>query len=135
LRDGAASAAITAIARIHDAWIRYERHNQPERVLALCSDRIRWIPPDGPEISGKYAVTEWLRRNPVKIQQLETSHREIWLTGRLASLRATFEVCTGDPGAELPTFRGRHHWVLEIEPDGEWRVVVVSWSVDAEVEP
>jgi hypothetical protein len=41
-------------------------------------------------MSGKVAITEWLLENPVSNLQLETSQRDIWVTGRLASLRASF---------------------------------------------
>jgi len=120
------------IERIHDTWIQHERANTPTRVLALCSERARWIPPDGPEISGKTAITEWLLQNPITILQLETSQRDIWVTGRLASLRASFQTHGVDTAGSPHMSKGQHQWVLEAEPDGQWRVLLVSWVTGLE---
>jgi ketosteroid isomerase-like protein len=117
------------IEHIHDTWIGHERANAPTQVLALCSERVRWIPPDGPEISGKTAITEWLLQNPITILQLETSKRDIWVTGRLASLRASFQTHGVDIAGTPQMSEGRHQWVLEAEPDGQWRVLLVSWVI------
>lgn len=117
------------IEGIHDTWILHERANTPTRVLAMCSERVRWIPPDGPEISGKTAITEWLLQNPITILQLETSQRDIWVTGRLASLRASFQAHGVDTAGTPHMSKGQHQWVLEAEPDGRWRVLLVTWVI------
>jgi ketosteroid isomerase-like protein len=119
-----------AIERIHDTWIQHERANTPTRVLALCSERVRWIPPDAPEISGKIAITEWLLQNSTTILQLETSQRNIWVTGRLASLRARFQTHGVDTAGAPHISKGQHQWVIEAEPDGQWRVLLVSWVIE-----
>ena len=117
----------SVIERIHDTWIQHERDNRPAQVLGLCSERVRWIPPDGPEISGKTAIAEWLQQNPMSILRLETSQRDVWVTGRLASLRARFHVHGVDSAGTPHMLEGLHQWVLEAEPDGQWRVLLVSW--------
>jgi ketosteroid isomerase-like protein len=120
------------IERIHDTWMQEERANTRAGVLALCSERVRWIPPDEPEIAGKTAITEWLLRNPVTILSLETSQRDVWVTGRLASLRARFRTRGLDTAGTSYVAEGQHQWVLEAEPDGQWRVLLVSWITGAD---
>ena len=120
-------SAIADIERVHDSWLEHERANAPTRVLELCSDDVRWLPPDGPAISGKVEIKTWLLNNPLRISRLEASHREVSVTGRLATLRARFEVHGSDSAGALTVSKGQHQWVLEPEPDGTWRVLLVSW--------
>lgn len=123
-------SAIADIERVHHAWLQNERNNAPSQVLELCSEQVRWLPPDGPAISGKREIRTWLLNNPLTIKRLETSQREVWVTGRLATLRAKFEVHAVDSAGTLAVSKGKHQWVLESEPGGPWRVLLVSWVVE-----
>jgi len=123
-------SAIADVERIHNTWIQNERANAPTRVLELCSEQVRWLPPDGSAISGKREISTWLLNNPLTINRLEISQREVSVTGRLATLRARFEVHSVDSAGTLTVSEGQHQWVLEAEPDGQWRVLLISWVVE-----
>ena len=119
------------IGRVHDAWLGYERTNTPSRVLELCAPDVRWLPPDGAAITGHDAIEAWLLENPATIQRLEITDRQIWVVGRLATLRARFETQIADGHGERQIFTGSHLWVLEVAAESRWLVQSVSWGLDA----
>lgn len=114
---------------IHQTWIDAEQRGDVEVMLALCSDDIRFFPPDLPARQGKNAIRELLQTPVDSVKEINISNIQIEISGSLAYKTASFVTHSKkSPELQTTTIQGNHLWVLRREST-QWRIIIVSWSL------
>lgn len=120
---------LEAIEAIHNRWIREELAGNSARVIELCTDDVRWIPPNAPPLVGKEAIAQYLSDSTVRLKDVHVgdlvihgSKSVVYLTGNYHS---RFVV---ESGSEMQEATGTHLWILRKTVGGAWRVAIVAWS-------
>ncbi len=121
---------VRAIEAVHTQWIAMEKAGNATAVLDYCADDIVWMPPGAAPLRGAQAIRSWLSGPPVPIEKIELSNLAIAGDGRVAWKTCDFVTVSHAVGAAASTVcRGSHLWILRREDDGEWRLVVVTWTL------
>lgn len=119
------------ILDLHQAWLDAELDRNITILLQLCSDDIRFYPPNSPPIDGKLAVRKFLEPEPHRISSVETSSPQIEISGNLACKTATFTTrFSSERESDVRVVRGNHIWILR-RNSGQWRITIIAWSVFA----
>ena len=120
---------IDAIEEIHNYWIKEELAGNSSRVIELCTDDVRWIPPNAPPLVGKEAIARYLSDSRVLLKEVQVgdvvirgSRSLVYLT---SNYRSRFIV---EAGSEMEEAVGAHLWILRKTMSGVWRVAIVAWS-------
>lgn len=121
---------VGAIEEIHNYWIREELAGNSARVIELCTDDVRWIPPNAPPLVGKEAIARYLSDSTVLLKDVQVgdvvirgSRSVVYLTSKYHS---RFVV---EGGAEMQEAVGAHLWILRKTVSRAWRVAIVAWSL------
>ncbi len=120
---------VEAIEEIHNHWIREELAGNSSRVIELCTDDVRWIPPSAPPLVGKEAIAQYLSDNTVDLKDLQVEDVVIGGSSSVAYLTSNYHsrfVVEGS--SELQEATGTHLWILRKTVIGAWRVAIVAWS-------
>jgi ketosteroid isomerase-like protein len=121
---------VRAIEAVHRQWIAVEKEGNATAVLDYCADDIMWMPPGAAPLRGSRAIRTWLSGPPVLIDEIEISNLAIAGDGRVAWKTCDFVTVSRAAGAGRSTVsRGSHLWILRRQDDGEWRVVLVTWTL------
>ncbi|MCM3901841.1 MAG: DUF4440 domain-containing protein [Pyrinomonadaceae bacterium] len=121
---------LEAIEEIHNYWIREELAGNGSRVIELCTDDVRWMPPNAPPLVGKPAIAQYLSDSTVGLKDVQAGDVVICGSGSVAYLTSSYHsrfVVEG--GWELQEAAGTHLWILRKTGGGAWRVAVVAWSL------
>jgi uncharacterized protein (TIGR02246 family) len=120
---------VEAIEEIHNYWIREELAGNSSRVIELCTDDVRWIPPNAPPLVGKEAIAQYLSDSTVGLKDVQVgdvvicgSRSVVYLT---SNYHSRFVV---EGGSEMQEAVGAHLWILRKTVGGAWRVAIVAWS-------
>ncbi|HET6669967.1 MAG TPA: DUF4440 domain-containing protein [Pyrinomonadaceae bacterium] len=120
---------VEAIEEIHNYWIKEELAGNSSRVIELCTDDVRWIPPNAPPLVGKEAIGRYLSDSRVHLKEVRVgdvvirgSRSLVYLT---SNYRSRFVV---EAGSEMQEAVGAHLWILRKTVSGAWRVAIVAWS-------
>lgn len=120
---------VAAIEEIHNHWIREELAGNGARVIELCTDDVRWIPPNAPPLAGKEAIAQYLRDITVSIEDVQVGEVVIHGSNSVAYLTGNYHTrFVVEGGSEMQEARGTHFWILRKTPGGTWRVAIVAWS-------
>ena len=119
-----------SIRHLHDAWVKAEVRSDLDAVLSLCSEGVRWIPPDDLPSVGLEAGRIHLQTPGVRLLSIETTNLVVEGTESHATKACRFETVfefteTGVRGVK----RGTHVWTLEKQGE-RWRVSSVLWRMD-----
>ena len=123
------SQDLEAIQEVHDRWIRKELAGEGSHVIELCTDDVRWIPPNAPPLVGKEAIAQYLSDNIVDLRDVQTADVVICGSGSIAYLTSSYQsrfVVEGS--SEMRETTGTHLWVLRKTGKGDWRLAIVTWS-------
>jgi ketosteroid isomerase-like protein len=117
------------IEQIHSSWINFEVAGEDSRLLALCADDIKFLPPDAPPLLGRATVAAQLECGSKRIHGIEISDCRIRGSNEIAYLTANYKT-TFSSAEESPPKQlvGSHLWILQ-KGNGKWLVTLVSWSV------
>ena len=121
---------VDAIEEIHNRWIRKELAGNSSQVIELCTDDVRWIPPNSPPLVGKGAIAQYLNESSVELKDVNVKEVVICGSGSVAYLTSGYHsrfVVEGD--TEMQEATGTHLWVLRKTRGGAWRVAIVAWSL------
>lgn len=120
---------VEAIEDIHDRWIREELAGKNSQIIELCTNDVKWIPPDAPPLVGKKAIAQYLIEHNVNLKDVQIrdlvirgSDSHAYLTSSYYSRFVADETC------EMQEATGTHLWVLRKTGGGVWQVAVVAWS-------
>ncbi len=117
------------IMDLHLAWIDAELRGDIPSILRMCSDDIRFYPPDSRTIEGKNAVSIQLQSDQETIERVTTFGLVIDVSGNLAYKTASFITHVRSGSESDPAIHeGNHIWVLRRQ-DSDWRVIIVAWSL------
>ncbi len=100
------------IKDLHSRWIAHELAGETSRVLELCTDDVRWIPPDSPPLIGNKAIANYLSMIKVEPIEIEITGLEIHNAGSAAYLTSNYRsrFCSqGD--SEVHQATGSHLWI------------------------
>jgi ketosteroid isomerase-like protein len=118
-----------AILELHHAWIEAELSGDYSRMLAMCSDDIKLVPPESVPVEGKAAVGVMLQGGTHEVEKVKTFELQIEVSGSLAYKTcsfAAFERTTNESDEMM--YQGHSLWILRKE-NGKWRILIVSWSI------
>ena len=88
------------------------------------------MPPGVAPLRGRDSIRAWLSGPPEAIEAIEISGLTMSGDGRIAWKTCDFVTVSRSTGDAISTStRGSHRWILRREDDGEWRVVVVTWTL------
>lgn len=120
---------VKAIDEIHDQWISEELAGHSSQLIGLCTNDVRWIPPDAPSLVGKEAIAQHLNDNSVDLKDVQIRDVVIRGSDSVAYLTSSYYSQFVIEGAsERQEASGTHLWVLRKTADGVWKVAVVAWS-------
>ena len=127
----AAAASKTLLAR-DAAWALVASEGKDvEQILSYWTDDAVVIPQGQPVAEGKAAIrafiTASLQIPGFRIHWVSDSVR-FSPDGKLAYLRSTNETTVPGPTGAPMTIPGRAITVWRVDPDGQWRCVVVIWN-------
>jgi ketosteroid isomerase-like protein len=111
------------ILELHHAWIEAEIRGDVASILRMCSEEIRFFPPNSKTVEGKSAVGILLQNDLQLIEKIETFNLEIEISGNLAYKTASFVT-----HVKSDTYEGNHIWILRRHAF-DWQVIVVAWSL------
>lgn len=117
------------IKDLHDIWIAKEVAGYESEVVDLCTDDVKWLPPDGPPILGKEEVREYLTQQHVRVLAIDAPLDSVEGNGSIAYLITNYRtryITEGHSDVKHEA-KGTHLWILRNEDD-VWRVAVVTWS-------
>lgn len=123
------SQDLDAIEEVHNRWVREELAGDSSQVIELCTDDVRWIPPNAPPLVGKEAIAQYLSDSTVGLKDVLAGDVMICGSGSVAYLTSSYHsrfVVEG--GSELQEATGTHLWILRKTAGGAWRVAIVAWS-------
>lgn len=120
---------LNSITHLHDIWIAKELEGRAYEVIDLCSDDVRWLPPDASPILGKEEIEKYLATQDAKLLGIDAIDVSVQGSGSLAYLISNYTTSyLIEAHSEIPhQAKGTHLWILRKERD-DWRVVVVTWS-------
>jgi ketosteroid isomerase-like protein len=113
------------ILELHNLWIEAELRGDIQSMLRICSEEIRFYPPDSAPVEGKSAVSVLLQSDQQNIERIEIKDLLIEVSGNLAYKTASFATHVQ---SEPSLYEGNHLWILRRE-EFDWRILIVSWSV------
>ena len=120
---------VDAIEEVHNRWLKEELAGDSSDMIELCTDDVRWIPPNAPPIVGKEAIAQYLSDSTVGLKDVQAGDVVICGSGSVAYLTSSyhsrFEV---EEGSEILEATGTHLWILRKTGCGMWRVAIVAWS-------
>ncbi len=120
---------IEAIEEVHNRWIMEELAGNSSRVIELCRDDVRWIPPDAPAIVGKEAIAQYLGDSTVGLKEVQVGEVVIYGSDSVAYLTSNYHSRFAvEGGSEIQQATGTHLWILRKTWSGAWRVAIVAWS-------
>ncbi len=123
------SQDVDAIEEVHNRWVREELAGDSSHVIELCTDDVRWIPPNAPPLVGKGAIAQYLSDSTVGLKDVQAGDVLICGSGSVAYLtsryRSRFVV---EGGSQMLEATGTHLWILRKTGCGMWRVAIVAWS-------
>lgn len=120
-----------AIESLQRLWMDEELKGDKEALLELCTDDIRWIPPDAPLVSGKNALRDWLNSRDVQSASIQITDTDTGGSGSVAYLTSQYSKVLVPKGGYLAhTVKGTHFWVLRKTPDKGWRISLAGWNQD-----
>ena len=100
---------------------------------ANYAEDVLWLPPNGPEISGKSAVQSWMAAFP-PFANFAASSVEIEGVGDLAYSRGTYEIDVTPPGAAAAMHdKGKYIEIYRKQADGSWKLVRDIFNSDLPV--
>ena len=118
-----------AIEAVHSRWIQEELAGKATRTIALCTTDVKWIPPNGPPLETKDAISKYLNASSVDVKDIQIKDLEIRGSDTVAYLSANYHsrfLIEGEVKPQEST--GTHLWILRKTSDGIWLVAVVAWS-------
>ncbi len=120
---------IAAIDEVHNRWIREELAGNNAAVIELCTDDVRWIPPNAPPLVGKKAIAQYLSESSVGLKDVQVRDVVINGSGFVGYLTSSYySRFGGEGGSEMDEATGTHLWILRKTERGTWRVAIVAWS-------
>ena len=124
------SQDVDAIEEIHNRWISRELAGNSSQVIELCTDDVKWIPPNAPPLVGKEAIAQYLNDNSVELKEVNVKEVIIRGSGSVAYLTSGYQSrFVGEVQTEMQQSTGTHLWVLRKTRGGVWRVAIVAWSL------
>jgi ketosteroid isomerase-like protein len=111
------------ILKLHHAWIEAELRGDVASLLRMCSDEIRFFPPNAKPVEGKSAISTLLQNDLQLIEKIETYNLEIEISGNLAYKTASFVT-----HVKSNTYEGNHLWILR-RYGFDWQLIIVAWSL------
>ena len=120
---------LEAIEEIHNHWIREELAGNNSRIIELCTDDVRWIPPNARPLVGKTAVAKYLNDNSVDLKDVQVG--DVVISGGSSVAYLTSNYCSRfiiDGNSEMQEAVGAHLWILKKTVAEGWRVAIVAWS-------
>ena len=120
---------LEAIEEIHNHWIREELVGNNSAIIELCTDDVRWLPPNAPPLVGKTAVAKYLNDNSVDLKDVQVG--DVVISGGSSVVYLTSNYCSRfmiDGNSKMQEAVGAHLWILRKTMDGRWRVAIVAWS-------
>jgi uncharacterized protein (TIGR02246 family) len=124
------SQDVDAIEEVHNRWVREELAGDSSHVIELCTDDVRWIPPNTPPLVGKEAIAQYLSDSTVGLKDVQAGDVVICGSGSVAYLTSSYHsrfVVEGS--SEMQEATGTHLWILRKTGGGAWRVAIVAWSL------
>ncbi len=120
-----------AIESLQRLWMDEELKGNKAALLELCTDDVRWIPPDAPVVSGKAALRDWLNSRDVQSASIQITDTDTGGSGSMAYLTSQYSKVLVPKGGFLAhTITGTHFWVLRKTPDKGWRISLAGWNQD-----
>jgi uncharacterized protein (TIGR02246 family) len=120
---------VDAIQEIHDRWIREELAGNSSQVIELCTDDVKWIPPNAPPLVGKEAIAQYLKESSVELKDVHVKEVIILGSGSIAYLTSGYHSRFVDEWKhDIQDASGTHLWVLR-KTGGVWKVAIVAWSL------
>lgn len=127
--DRFTDADVTAIRAVGQEFTRAVVARDHDRVVALHTDDVAWMPPDVPAALGSAALRQSLESQPRALSFVITSaHTEG--VGSLAYDRGGYTY-KGVAGADTVSATGKYVQVLRRQADGSWRIALATWNYDA----
>jgi len=125
---------VEAIEEIHNFWISEELAGNSSRVIELCTDDVRWIPPNAPPLVGKEAIARYLSDSSVRLKDVQVADVVIRGSRSVAYLTSNYHArFVVDGGSEMQEAVGAHLWILRRTVSDGWRVAIVAWSSWAQI--
>lgn len=122
---------LEAILEVHEAWIAAELRGDPDGVLALCTDDVRWLAPNSRVVEGKGAARRLLRDTAVALESIETIELRVEGAHTLAYKTCRYETrFRAESRYGWRVARGTHLWILRRIGSG-WKVALVTWQSEA----
>src|SRR5688500_10445107 len=119
---------IESIEEIHRYWIGEELAGNSSRVIELCTDDVRWIPPNAPPLVGKEAIARYLSDSTVGLKDVQIGDVIIRGSRSVAYLTSNYHSrFVVDGGSTVQEVVGAHLWILRKKMGGVWRVAIVAW--------
>jgi uncharacterized protein (TIGR02246 family) len=121
---------VNAIEEVHNRWISRELAGNSSQVIELCTDDVKWIPPNAPPLVGKEAIAQYLNDSSVGLKDVNVKEVMIRGSGSVAYLTSGYHSrFVGEGQTEMQECTGIHLWVLRKTGGGAWRVAIVAWSL------
>jgi uncharacterized protein (TIGR02246 family) len=101
-------------------------------VASLYADDARILMPGRPVVSGKSEILAFYKEaldGPVEAITLDTAHIEV--SGDLAYTFGSNKILLKEPGGASREENGKYVAVYRRQPDGDWKIVVDSYSSNA----
>jgi ketosteroid isomerase-like protein len=116
-------AAIRAVADSAIAIVRAGGDWAGPYAALYYSDDAMLLPPYGGPVTGRAAITEWLRQFP-PIAHFESRQLDVEGMGDVVWVRGSFALDATPPGSPAPVHdEGQFLEVWQRQPDGAWKVV------------
>lgn len=120
---------VDAIEEVHNRWIREELAGNSSQVIELCTDDVKWIPPNAPPLVGKQAIAQYLNDSFVELKDVHVKEVMIRGSGSVAYLTSGYHSRFVGEGQTEMQGAGTHLWVLRKTGGGACRVAIVAWSL------
>lgn len=123
------SQDLEAIEEVHNRWIKEELSGESSNIIELCTDDVTWMPPNEPPLLGKKAIAQYLSDSTVDLKDVQAGDVVIRGSGSVAYLTSNYRCRFMDEGgSEIQETTGTHLWILRKIGNGDWRIVIVTWS-------
>jgi uncharacterized protein (TIGR02246 family) len=118
-----------AIEMLHHQWIVEELAGNATEVIELCTEDVKWIPPNSPPLETKDAISRYLKANSVDLKGIQIKDLEIRGSDKIAFLIANYCARFSVEGETQPQeSTGTHLWVLRKTAEGGWLVAAITWN-------
>lgn len=120
---------LAAIRELHDRWIRAELTRDIPKLIELCTDDVRVLPPNAQVLIGKDVAAKFLAADETTVKDIRIEDLVIRGSGSVAYITARyFTKFALSSSEQTHEATGLHLWILRRTEEGTWQIEILAWT-------